>query len=360
MRRATGAFSRAVTHGAASQIEVTAWLGTRNLGRVPVVGGSWSLTDSADEKVPGLFTFDVPNTRAWQPTRFEHPLAGKGHRFRVRVGVRPGGSDRVEWLNAGTFLADPPVDNGDVMQVTASGMLKLVEESRLLSPLRLRNNPTRRQAVTQLLQGILPFRVLGLADERIQPWTCERDRLDGLREHLDAWPARITIDDLGVALIRPPVDDDNPGPIVKTFSDGEGGTLMSCKISRSTQAQYNAYRVANVPENDQDLKWSTWRLRQGNFRWGGPYGYRPGFYESPLLPADTWRLNRIAKTMTLRSQRRTDAYEITAAPDVRVQPDDVVRVTSSAQGLDIMGRVVDVTHTWNSLTAKVSWISGVR
>lgn len=356
MRRASATWAAAVQHGSASLVEVTSWYAGQRLATVPVVSASWSVIDSCDAQTGGTLAFDVP-AKGWKPTRPEDPLAGCGQLLRLRIGQRTGRT--VEWVPAGVFQARPATLNGDVLHVEGVTALKVAEESRLIGPMTFAGR-TRGWAVRRLLQGIAPVRV-AVADEAMPAWTCEQDRLAGLVQITDAWPARMMVDDLGTVVVAPVFNDDSPGSPLITVTDGPGGTLVDVQPAEATGNRYNAYRVTSVPEDGSSEPVSeTWQLPTGPFRWGGPFGYQPSFFESPLLPRDRAKLRSVARAMTLRAQRRMDAYTVTAAPDARMQAGDVVRVKSSADGLDFIGRALTVEHRWDRLTAKVSWLAGSR
>jgi hypothetical protein len=360
VRLASDDYASRVIRGAASLIEVTAYLGSTNLGAVPIVIGSWSITDSGDQQVPGQLEFEVPNTSEWRPTRWQHPLAGRGHRLRVRVGTSYTGGSEVEWLNLGWFLPDPPTPNGETQRVSARGMLALVDESRLLEPYRAGAGATRYTVATKLLAGLLPIRFKVANETTPGATVVEQDRLDGVQQLADAWPARLYVDDEGVATFAPVWNDITPGNPVKEILDGAGGTLVRVTAAASTARMYNGYRVTRIPEGDAAPVSETVTLKTGNLRWGGVYGWRPGFYESPLLSADRGKLRQVATAMLDRSMRRADSYQVTAAPDARLQVGDVVRVRSVRDGLDFTGRAVEVTHTRTALDARVSWLAGTR
>lgn len=344
MRAAGETFRDAATRGAAVQLEVTSWLGGRDLGVLPITP-AWSVSDSDDEQVPGHLAVDVPSTPEWRPTSGGHPLAARGHRYRVRAGVRLPGTATVEWLPLGWFLANPVEDAGDTLRVTGVGLLQQVAESRFLMPFRTTSS-TRMAVVQKLLQGILPVRFSGLTNEAQGAAVWEEDRLGALREVADAWPARVTVNDDGAVELRPAYNDLAPGAPVVTIRDGVN--LVDATLAQAEGGRYNGYRVSTVPEGDAAPVSETWTLPHGDFRWGGPWGYRPGYYASPLLRPDRVKLRQVAQTMTQRAQRRMDAWDITALPDPRLQPGDVIRLVHSGRDVDHLVRIVAVTHSRTS------------
>lgn len=354
MRPATAQFAEAVVRGSRAQLEITSWRAGRRLATLPVVKGSWSVSDSEDQ-VPGALAFQVPNTPRWRPTQPTDPLGAAGQRYHVRAGVALGKS--TQWINLGWFLAKNPTPNGDVLDCSAVGLLELANRARLLAPLTIASGTSRAAAVKRLLQGILPV-ISSVADETMSTWTCEQDRLQGVWDLMDAWPARLDVDDNGIVRVRQPWSASG-GAVVKDLVDGERGTLASVSlVAESDDAVvHNAYRVSTIPANDALPVSESWSLDSGPWRWGGPYGFVPAFYESAMLNGKTRaQLKAVARQLTLRSQAVAQSWTVKAAPDPRVQKGDVVHVRDRRGGLDFVGRVIAVTHTTSRLECTVSWM----
>lgn len=352
MRSASEAFSG---EDGVTLLEVRAWWGRYDLGLLPV-GHSWSVSDSDDENIPGRLEFEVPNTVEWRPKRTADPLAAKGHRFEARIGRRLAGSRDVEWLPVGWFNAHPAEASGDVLRVTGVGLLELVDLQRFLYPFR--GVGTKWAVVGRLLGGILPHRSVGLTDEPMGATVWEENRLEALREVADAWPARIKVTDAGVVEFRPPYDDMNPGEPVAGFRDGYN--LVSVQFAPDTSNQFNAYRVSTVPDGDAAPVSEVWTLPNTDLWWGGPWGFRPGYFASPLLTPDRVKLRSIAQGMTLRAQRRADAYDVTVLPDPRIECGDVVVVEDTRDPFWMKGRVVSVAHSRTSTQMKLGYLEGSR
>jgi hypothetical protein len=145
--------------------------------------------------------------------------------------------------------------------------------------------------------------------------------------------------------------------------DGPSGTLVSAAQASvgggDDQAPHNCYRVTAQPEGTDQAVSGTWTLTYGPWRWGGPYGFAPGFYESAALPTNRQQLRAVAQSMTLRSLAPMNSWTVTAAADARVQKGDVAHVRDARRGLDIIGRVTSVTHTADKLEATVAWMRDV-
>lgn len=355
MRRASDQFRAAVQGGARQLLEVTSWLGGRRLATLPVVRGSWSVEDADDQDVPGAISFQVPNTPEWRPTAPSHPLAAAGHRFQVRCGVRHG---RVnEWVNLGWFLAKRPTPNDDVLNVEGVGLLEIAHRYTLWSPYTSLAGGTRARAVKQLL-SVLPVRTT-VADEVLPQTTVESDRLQGVRDIVDGWPARLWVDDNGIVQVSAPWSATDGAAVVE-FVDGPGGTLAEVTLQADTESMCNGYKVSCTPDGGSQAVSATWTMPDGPWKWGGPYGWVPGSFESATLGTNVTKLKSIAEQMTLRSLRRTDTYTVTAAPDPRVQMGDIAHVRDRRQGIDMVGRITSVHHQPSQLEATVAWMRGTR
>lgn len=310
------------------------WLGSVSLGRVPVVAGSWSVVEDESQQVPGRVTFDVPAKAKWVPVTVDHPLANYGQQLRIQVGIRLAGGG-TEWVNEGRLriLSAIPVD--DVVQVTAASLEQLVEWDRLTAPIRV-TGPTRADGLSTLLTGVLPFVVRTTNDPAMGPLSVDRDRLQGVRDLLDAWPARSFVDESGTLIVEDAWGDTVPAAVWSTE-----GRLRSTSPVDSDADHFNGYVVTTVPEDGVTVPVSeVWVMPSGPMKWGPPYGRRPGFFESPTLPADRSTLQNVAKNLTLRAVRRGRNVQVVTLPDPRIVRGDVVHVVDHAKQLDMVGRVV--------------------
>lgn len=355
MRRASAQLAQAVRKGARATLEVTSWLGGRRLATIPVVRGSWSVQDADDQDVPGSLSFQVQNTPEWRPTSPKHPLAAVGHRFQVRAGIRHG--QTTEWLNLGWYVAKRPTLNEDVLAVEGVGMLEVARRYSLWAPYTTAAGFTRGKAVKQLL-SMLPVS-LDLADETMPAFTAESDRLQAVRDIVDGWPGRLWVDDDGVVHVSAPWSATDGAAVVE-WLDGPGGTLVSAALQADTENMCNGYKVTCTPEGSDRAVSATWTMPDGPYKWGGPYGWVPGSFDSATLGTSVAKLRAVAEEMTLRSIRRSDTYTVTTAPDPRAQMGDIAHVRDRRQGIDFIGRVTSVHHQPSQLEATVAWMRGTR
>ena len=330
-------------------MSATSWLGTVSLGPVPIVTGSWSVVDDESQAVHGELTFDVPRLAKWIATTPTHPLAAYGQQIRAWVGIRLAGGG-TEWVAVGRWriLTAKPVD--DTIQVTCASLEKLVEWDRLLAPVRI-TGPTRSEGLVTLLDTSLPVLVRATANPAMGPLPVDRDRLQGMQDLLDAWPARAYVDDQGTLIVTDPWSDlPAPVPVWST-----AGRLLSTDPGDSDDSGFNGYSVSTVPEDGTTAPVvETWVLQSGPMAWGPPYGRRPGFFESPTLPADRVALANVAQNLTLGAARRARNLRVTTLPDPRVQRGDVILAVDHARGVDMVGRVLRTALTRTALELTVA------
>lgn len=328
-------------------LDVESWLGSALLGRVPVVAGSWAVTGEDSRLVPGSVTLDVPRRPEWVPDGPGHPLAAYGQQLRLKIGVRlPTGG--VEWVPAGRYRVTSAMPVDEVVQVEAVSLEQLLLWDRLLAPVQL--SGSRTAALRVLVDWVLPV-LVDTADVSLgAPVTVERDRLQGVADLVDGWPARMVVDTQGTLLVLPPYQDAGAVPVWST-----AGRLISSAGTGSDDSGYNGYSVSTVPQDGVTAAVSeSWVLTTGPMAWGGPYGRRPAFYASPALPGTRSVLQTVAQTMTLRAARRVRTQQVTCTPDPRVERGDVVRVVDHARGVDMVGRVTATNLTASALELVVS------
>lgn len=316
------------------QVQIRIYLGGADLGLVPVVSGSWKVTDEADVTVPGTVEFSVPATDEWTPTSPEHPLAGVGQRCRVQV-------DGQTW---GWYRLSPAVRSGAVIRVTGVGLLREVERARFTQSWQTMAGQTRGQVVRQLLAGILPVVVL-VPDSVLPIATWAEDRLGALYEVVESWPARIEIRDQAARILPPwPTS----GPAV-------GGLALTAPLEPqgAQDDPFNGYRVSTIPGGDEQPVTAFWAQPDGPMRWGGPYGQHPGFFSSPLLTADQTQLLAIAERMTRRQTEAAASFRFRAVPDPARRVGDFVTVQHERQKVSGVGRITSLSLTRSDMSGLV-------
>lgn len=336
-----------------AKITLTSWLGGNPLGTIPVVSGSWKITDESGVTVPGSIEFSVPAVDDWVPTGPSHPLAGMGQRVWAQVDQGDGSGLRT-WA---WFRLDRPKRSGSVIQCTGRGLLRDVERYRFPLAQTFPSGTSRSALVKALTLGVMPVVISGVADSvTASPVTWEDSRIDALWDLLESWPARAEMREQ-VLTVLPAWNDASPGNPTVSLVDGPGGTLIDLTPSDDDTDPYNAYVVSTVPSGDEAAVVRMWTMPDGPMAWDGPYGRNPGFYSSPLNPTDPTALLAIGERMTRREVAIGRTLTFTAKPLVVAKVGDVATVRSSRRGVNGVGRITALQLTANALSGTVAMLS---
>lgn len=327
------------------QIRCESWLGDQLLAEVPVPDGSE--THDRSLAVPESVSLTVPRYdggTSWDPVGRDHPLGSDGQRLRISIGIGLG-NDETEWVERGWFLTTKTTTDQDSITVTASGLLALIDEAKFVSPFE----PTGTFSATlkALVEPALTVNIDGALVDRSIPvglqW--DDDRLGGLHELLDAWPAVARVDENGVLEVTPP-------PTVFTSvaaitDNPQTGTVVRWNSERSREGAFNV-----VVARGQDTVFGT--LVQGSAfdvnpaspqRYGGPFNPLPVPYlfESPLLT--TTNQCYYAARAILDRKRRTSARKLGAelVPHPGLVAGDVVTVTGPEGVTNALGTIEQMT-----------------
>lgn len=316
---ATSALTRSYRLG----LQVQSWLGGTLLAAdVPV--------DSAGEesdrtlRVPERLTFRVPRTdrgESWSPVSADHPLAANGQRLRVQLGVGVAGTG-YEWLQRGWYVITDTETTGDMVTVTAAGLLYLVEEARLVAPLQ--PTGTLVSALRALVEPALTVAVDGALTDRAVPsginW--DEDRLQAVLDLLDAWPAEAVVDPAGFLSVVPDV---TPTAAVLELTDGVGGTVVRAS-GASTRDGVASVVVARGSASDgglvQGVAWSTYDTTAFN-----PLPV-PRFYESPLITTVAQANAAAAKILARLNRAASVEFTVECVPHPGLQVGDPVSITT--------------------------------
>lgn len=203
---------------------VQSWLGDRLLGELPVTAGSESVDRSS--AVPERLSLTVPAEdlgRSWVPTKPTDALAPLGQRLRVSLGVELA-NGMVEWIERGWYLIQSAGRSRDTVRIEAAGLLSLLDEARLIQPIQTTTSTTILEAIRALCSGALPVLAGSLPADRaigaVMTW--DDDRLKGVHELLDIWPAGAITQPGGYLEIVPT----SGGTSVLSLTDGVGGTVI--------------------------------------------------------------------------------------------------------------------------------------
>lgn len=320
--------------------KVSSWLGATLLAEsIPATGrAGWTRS----RKVPETLELTIPRFSVedgrvidWLPAvDARAPLARFGQVLDVTI--QSGGVDS----RLGRYLLTEWQDGGDVLSVSATGMLQIPADDRLTSVTAPRDGGTLRSEFLRLLPESMQASFTGLIDRecpRAMEWP--EDRLDALYEIADAWPARILSDPWGQVRVLPPLGD--PEPVLE-LTDGEGGTVVSAPTSDSRERNYNRV-VARSSATGIEAQ-AIAEMRWGPMSVSGPYGAVTKFFTSPLLLNEE-QCRAAAETQLAEAVRPSRTLQVQIAPDPRIELDDAVAIVTgkgTAQETVSQGFVVGV------------------
>lgn len=307
---------------------------------VPVDSGYEEVTRA--DRVPERVTLTVPRTDRgvdWTPTTEDHPLAAKGQRLHVRVGVGLD-ADRIEWLARGWYLVDDVRPYGDTITVQAAGLLLLADEARLVSPLQ--PSGTLGSTLRDLLEPAVTVRIDPLLADRSVPSgiNMDEDRLGAVLALLDAWPAAGRMHPGGFFDVGPVAAVGAP---VLELTDGVGGTVVEVAGTSTREGSSNVVVARGTAADGGQVQGVAYDYSGPN-RYQGPFNPLPvpTFFSSPLLTT-VLEATTAAQTIIDRLQRNAGRrFVVEAVPYLPLQDGDVVAVTSERYGLDAVPCTVEV------------------
>lgn len=313
------------------EVKASAWLGDELLADdVPI-------DDAAEDsdrtlRVPERVVLTVPKRArgvSWAPTTEDHPLAANGQTLKISLGVGKG-VDGTEWFQRGEFLITESLetDDGQSVQVTAVGLLYLVQEAGFVAPFQPSGTimSTLRALIEPAVQADLDL----APEDRSVPaginW--DTDRLGAFYELLDAWPAAARMTEQGYLEVLP---DTVPAAAVRSFTDRAGGTMVSAVGSSSRDGAFNAVVATGNAADGSEVRGTAYVT-------SGPWSYPGGQanplpvpfgYSSPLL---TTQAQCILAAQTVLARKMREAvlrrFTVTAVPDPTLQLGDLVAVTN--------------------------------
>jgi hypothetical protein len=307
------------------RVRVESWLGGQLLDAdIPVEAGSEDLDRSL--RIPERVTLTVPRTdrgASYAPITDDAPLAANGQRLLVRLGVGGRGTE-VEWLTRGWFVVQDSDVQGDTVNVSAVGLLTLIDEARFVSPYQ--PSGTLGSTLRGLLEPALTVDLTAAPTDRSVPASInfDEDRLQAVYELLDAWAAEATVTPAGVFQVTPSADDTTVDVTLSRDS-----TVIRAAGGSSREDGYNAV-VARGTTADGGIVQGVAYEARGPKKYGGLFNPLPVpyFFSSPLLTTLT-QCNAAAATV-LRRMRRTAAqqYQVEAVIDPRLQLADVAALAA--------------------------------
>lgn len=307
---------------------VSSWLGGVHLDEVPVLSGR--ITATVTQQVPERLTLQVPrwDGRDWLPgTDAAHPLARFGQELSVSIVVESAVTGIEYETRIGRYLiVDWDYDDtaSGAIQVTAFGMLRRVATDKLPSPLAPRPDGSLASEARRLLPpGMVAGFHPGLVD-RACPQSMEwaEDRLGGLYEIADAWPARLRTDAWGQVQFLPPLPP-VPSPVV-TLTDGDRGTVVAVPRSDTQEGAPNRIVARSSASGLQTIQ-AIADVLSGPMAVGGNYPTVVETLASPLLTTEA-EASTAAQTRLASKVLPSRVIPVRCAPDPRLDLDDAVAV----------------------------------
>lgn len=312
------------------QVKASSWLGDVLLADdVPIANGREETDRTL--KVPERVILTVPKYddlgNAWTPTTDTAPLAANGQTLKISLGIGIG-NDGFEWFQRGEFLIQQTRSQGESLEVTAVGLLYLVQEAGFVAPFQ--PSGTVSQTLRALIEPAVQVNLDNApADEAVPSainW--DTDRIAAVYELLDAWPATARMHPQGYLEINPVATPTEP---VAYFTDATGGTVVSAAGSSDREGGFNVVVVTGTAGDGSEVR----GLAYMPF---GPWVYGigsanplpvPFAYASPLLTSQ-FRCEIAAATILARKMREgmLRRFTITAVLDPTLQIGDAIELTT--------------------------------
>lgn len=316
-------------------VKASSWLGDTLLADdIPISDA----TEESDRSlnVPERVRFTVPKrdrSTSWVPTEDDSPLAANGQTLKVSLGVGN------EWFQRGEFLILSSEEGDETIEVTAVGLLYLVQEAGFVGPFQ--PSGTIGGTLRALVEPAVQANLDGAPDDRNVPsaitWD---DRIGALYELLDAWPAVPRMNEQGYLEVLP---DDTPTVAVRSFTNQTGGTVVSSVGSSTRDGGFNVVVATGNAADGSEVRGQAYVS-------SGPWAYPGGVanplpvpfgYASPLLTTQG-QCTAAAQTVLNRKMRQAvlRRFTVTAVPDPTLQLGDAVAVTDD----EVTGLLCTVEH----------------
>lgn len=337
----TTAAAGAVTGSWSMTCRVESWRADTLLAEdIPIAAGTEEVDRSLN--VPERVTLSVPRFDrgvSWAPGNDpSHPLAPWGQRLRCSIGVDLG-ANGIEWVQRGWFLITDAQTQDDTVAVTATGLLALIDEARFVVPFQ--PTGTLVSTVRDLVEPALTVSVdAGLTDRAVpsgMAW--DEDRLGGLMELLDAWPADAYVTPDGYLSVVPATDSTSS---VLDLTDGTGGTVLRWNTEQTRDGGFSLVVARGQAADGGQVQGIAYATDDAT---GFTSAFNPlpvpFFYFSPLLTTNS-QCTLAARTVLARKQRLAHkTVHFQAVPHPGLQDGDRVTVTSAALGVSAAAGIVE-------------------
>lgn len=313
------------------RIRAESWLGGQLLADdIPVA--SATETRDASLAVPERISLTVPRRDRgfdWSPYTADHPLACYGQQLRIDYGVEVG--RHTEWINRGWFLVDDFDTEGDEVQVTALGLLQLIDEAKFAAPFQPASGDTLASLTRALVEPALTAVIDSALTDRSVPlgmqW--DEDRLGALTEVLTAWPADARVTEDGILMVEPLVET---GAAVFELSEGVDGTVVRWQGAGSRDGACNAVVAVGEDLTGNQIQGVAYDTAPGSpLRYGGSFNPLPVPHktQSPLLRTITECKASAAATLQKLRRSASRRLTVTMLPHPGLMTGDIVSVTGA-------------------------------
>lgn len=289
---------------------------------LPIISGREEYDESLS--VPERVTVSIPriiNGVNYEPIGPTSPLSAFGQRLHVQLGVDVGAFG-TEWFTRGEFLINESVSNGDQVDVTAVGLLAIIDEARFVTPYSPAS--TIVGVLRNLLEPALPVLVDAALVDRATPGASaginyDEDRLGAMWEVLDAWPADAKIMPEGYLHIFPEsvgTRDWNLFTTNRADSPFDAATIVRRQASSTREGVYNVVVARGQTSDGGQVYAAAFDTSGSASRYGGPFNPFPvpEFYSSPLLTTRP-QCQAAAEKLLRRRQRSTfSSWDVSCVP----------------------------------------------
>lgn len=326
------------------EIRAESWLDDQLLGEVPVDSGSE--TGDRSLAIPERVSLTVPRVDrgvSWDPVGRDHPLGSDGQRLRISIGIGLGNGE-TEWIERGWFLTTESATEDDTVSVSCQGLLTLIDEAKFISAFE--PTGTFVSTLRALVEPALTVDIDGALVDRPVPvglqW--DEDRLGGLKELLDAWPAEAKVNENGVLAVTPPQTVFTS--VAAITDDPKTGTVVKWQGGRSRDGGFNVVVARGEDVFGSQIQGYAFDTDADSpQRYGGPFNPLPVpfVFESPLLT--TQAQCYAAAANILERKRRNSARKLgaTMVPHPGVVSGDVVTITGPEGITNTLGTVEQFT-----------------
>lgn len=323
--------------------------GTVLLDNLPITGGSEEFDNSLS--VPERVTVTVPREldgRDLIPTAADSPLAPFGQRLHIKLGVGVAGA-ATEWIDRGEFLIwQVQLSSATEIQVTAVGLLALIDEARLAAPwnprgtyatcLRTLLEPAVSVSVSTAAAALDASAPSGLAEDE--------DRIGAAYRVLDAWRTRMQQQPAGHVLVVP-ADEYTDGPDLVLLNQDDGSRVAQIIEVGGALTRDGLYNTVVVRGQASDGN-AIYGVAQ-DVSDGGPTsrtGYFnplpvPFFAYNPLITAQVSAQAAAVTMLQNRAALQPARLQLDCVPDPRVVGNDQCTYVASADGTVSLTVIVD-------------------